>query len=353
MVITTPLTDREWTVLSRIALNPQMKQVQLARALGVTRSAINQIWTRLRRERDFRVPSIINFGKMGLEWIFGWAEEKRGTEGLDKFVRWATITPFVKTLTRARLASTMNPIVLFEMLVPRGSVTSHLKEQLHRFRKKPYELTIDAEHVNLASYNLNLGRFNGKRWVFDDIFKMSTILEATKRFADIIPVSSGVRMGTGTFNARDLVIAAVLERDYHASAKQVQKFMMKVGMWIPDRTLRRHLTRVRNMVRPYVCINNLGLDNQVMIGFKYIRDEEMLTQFIHSQISMFPKTMILTGPHLSRLIINLPDEINWLAVVESFRANLEDSAHVTGCIIDRPQIRKGLEQMVQYYFNSP
>ncbi len=347
----TPLTQKELTLVSRVALNPTLRQIDLARTLDVTRSAVNQIWKRLAREHHLKVKSLVNYGKLGINWIFGWAEDSTISPELDKFVNWLTLTPYATQIEESIISSSMNRVIYFEALVPFGEKTYQFKQQLDRFRKRPYDIQVDYDHVDHTRDALNLGRFDGSKWNLEDEFRLSTIMGATKSFVEILPIERTLRIGHEYAAPTEFAIAAILQRDYHVSSRKLQKALIeKFALDIADRTLRRKLPQIRSsFVMPYVSIDQIGLTQTILFHFKFIDDSTNMTRFLHAQTNMFPKTRILFGRGMAVLRLRLPSNVNWLAMTESFMHNLKGTSDVTACIIDAPLLQKELEHVYPYF----
>lgn len=346
-----PLTSKELTLVSRVALNPNLRQIDLARSLDVSRSAVNQLWKRLTRERMFGVKSLVNYGKFGINWIFGWSEGATSDRQLDKFIKWLTLTPYTIRVEESTLSSSMNRIVYFEALTPSGEIAIQFKQQLNRFRKRPYDIKIEYNYVNHARDAINFGGFDGTKWDIEDGFRFSTIMGATKSFADILPTERTLRMGNKCAGPTELAITAVLQQDYHTSSRKMQKLLIdKFAVEIADRTLRRRLPQIRSsFVMPYVSIDQIGLTQTVLFCFKFNEKSINITQFIHAQTSFFPRFRILFGSGLAALRLQLPSDINWLAMAESFIHNLKGTSDVIAFVIDVPLIRKELEHVFPYF----
>ena len=57
-----PIRSSEQRILTKLAINPAINKAELAKSLGVTRSAITQSWSRLENERilPLEAPSAIH-----------------------------------------------------------------------------------------------------------------------------------------------------------------------------------------------------------------------------------------------------------------------------------------------------
>ncbi len=78
------LKPSELKLLHRLAIEPSTYQAELAKELGISRSAVNQVWTRLERERRLCVCSNIDYGQLGYAQIFGWAKSDQTTNPISQ-----------------------------------------------------------------------------------------------------------------------------------------------------------------------------------------------------------------------------------------------------------------------------
>ncbi|MCK4565694.1 MAG: MarR family transcriptional regulator, partial [Candidatus Thorarchaeota archaeon] len=151
----------ELRVLGRLIIDPSLRQADLARELGVSRSAVNQIWNNLSHENNLRIRGNLDFGKIGLQMIFGWAVSSSPSDILIKFGRWLESSRLVTSIVLSKMSSTFDSRLYFEALLPGGNQASWFHSQIDRFRKKPYSLMIYASECSRISHHMNLGLFDG------------------------------------------------------------------------------------------------------------------------------------------------------------------------------------------------
>ena len=116
VTISKPLGRSELRLLNRLAIAPSMRQSNLARELNVTRSAINQLWTKLEREYGLAIRGNLDLGRFGLRLMFGWAQASGMSDILMKFSRWLKSNSLVTRLTKSMMSSTLEEMVYFEAI---------------------------------------------------------------------------------------------------------------------------------------------------------------------------------------------------------------------------------------------
>ncbi len=162
------MNPSELRLLTRLAIDPSLRQAGLARNLHVTRSAVNQIWQNLEHENELKIRGNLDHGKVGLQMVFGWAIANEESDVLEKFHRWLKSSRLVTLALRSLISSTFNSLVYFEALAPLDSQYGWFQSQIDRFRKKPYALTIYTCDCSKISHHLNLGLFDGTNWDFPE-----------------------------------------------------------------------------------------------------------------------------------------------------------------------------------------
>ena len=237
----------ELRLLGRLAIDPSLRQAALARELGISRSAVNQIWTNLYRENNLRIRGNLDFGKIGLQMIFGWASSSGGSDILTKFGRWLESSRFVINVVTSTMSSAFDSRLYFEALLPVSSQSGWFHSQIDRFRKKPYSLTIYTSECSRISHHMNLGLFDGSVWGFPDNFRLEASIGAARGYVDILPFERTIKQSAPIdVKAEDLMTAAVLENDYYATATNLADYYSKLG-FAPDsgRTFRRRILTIR------------------------------------------------------------------------------------------------------------
>jgi hypothetical protein len=199
-----------------------MKQAALARELGVTRSAISQLWSKLEREYGLSIRGNIDYGQLGLRLLFGWAQASETSDVLMKFSRWLKSNSLVTRLTDSMMSSTLGEMLYFEAVVPLGDRHSWFQKQIERFRKRPYSLTIELGEASNISHNMNLALFDGNTWSFSNDFRLLASIDAAKGYVDVLPSVGAVEQSEGTRTSlENLVTASAIESNYHVTATEL------------------------------------------------------------------------------------------------------------------------------------
>jgi len=310
------LGSGELRLLRKLIIDPSLRQADLAKELGVSRSAVNQIWNGLISNHNLRVCANLDYGKIGLQMIFGWAITSTGSDILLKFSRWLESSRFVTTLIHSTMSSTFDSRLYFEALLPKGNQASWFHSQVDRFRKKPYSLQIYTSTVSRVSYHTNLGLFDGSTWDFPSSFRLEASIGAAYGYVDILPTAGSVKQSVPIGEIPDAILtAAVLESDYFATATSLAKFQQELEL-NPDsgRTLRRKLHRIRREIaNPYVEIENIGLTKRLFVSFQDNSEKESaLARVLHAQAGTFPKARVVSGPNLTLLELHIPGSVEWL-----------------------------------------
>ena len=342
----------ELRLLTRLAIDPSLRQAGLARDLRVTRSAVNQIWQSLEHENGLRIRGNIDYGKVGLQMVFGWAIANEESNVLEKFHRWLKSSKLVTLALRSLISSTFNSLVYFEALAPLNSQYNWFQSQIDRFRKKPYALTIHTCDCSKISHHLNLGLFDGANWNFPESFRLEASIGAARGYVDILPVIETVEQSSPRSPIiDDLIVAAAIEDDYSIDAPGLASVYTGLGLEpLSDRTLRRRIARARmNLAKPYVEISNIGLDQHIMVSFcDDILTESTFSRVLHAQASTFPKARVLSGPGLTLLDLEAPNNINWLPLSQVMSGLAGDSSEICTFIANQREKSTRLESVVSY-----
>ena len=342
----------ELRLLGRLVIDPSLRQAALARELGISRSAVNQIWTNLSRENNLRIRGNLDFGQIGLQMIFGWASSSSGTDILTKFSRWLESSRFVVNIVSSTMSSTFDSRLYFEALLPEGNQSSWFHSQIDRFRKKPYSLTIYTSECSRISHHMNLGLFDGSVWEFPSNFRLEASIGAARGYVDILPVEGAIKQSAPAgIKAEDLLIAAVLENDYYATATALNDYYTKLGL-PPDsgRTFRRRIQKIRkSFLHPYVEINNIGLTQRLLVC---IRDdvyyESAFSRLLHAQAGTFPKARVVSGPSLTLLELEIPSSVEWLALSQVLSSLAGNASEICTFIADFTEKGTRLESVVSH-----
>jgi len=342
----------ELRLLGRLVIDPSLRQAALARDLGISRSAVNQIWSNLSSENNLRIRGNLDFGKIGLQMIFGWAVSSGGSDILTKFSRWLESSRFVTSISASLMTSTFDSRLYFEALLPMSSQAGWFHSQIDRFRKKPYSLEIYTSECSRISHHMNLGLFDGTTWQFPDNFRLEASIGAARGYVDILPDEGTIKQSTPTaIKAEALLTAAVLENDYYATATSLANYYTKQG-FTPDsgRTFRRRILKVRErIIHPYVEIDNIGLNQRVLIC---IRDdtyyESAFSRLLHAQAGTFPKARVVSGPSLTLLELAIPRTVEWLELSEILSKLAGNASEICTFIADIGERRTRLESVAAH-----
>lgn len=341
----------ELRVLRRLAIDPSARQVGIAKQLDVSRSAVSQIWHRLTRERRLRVRSLLDYGMSGFTLLFGWARSEEDVDGLERFSRWLDVSPFVITNAEALMSTMADERVYFEVLLPLGQHRSRFLEQLARFEKRPYNLTIEYEPASTITEHMNLGIFDGSSWAFEEGFKFEASIDAARGFTEIFPADIPLQQSFPSEASAEIVAAAAcIEKDYYSSAAQVHNYMHRLGLPSPSpRTLRRKLSDYReSQTLPYIEIQNIGLGLNIIACINDQTQERNVARFLHSQGHLLPRARIVSGRRLVMVDVSLPSTSNWSKFSNSLSNMLKSDAQICTFITETRVIRKGLEYVLSY-----
>ncbi|RDE14671.1 MAG: hypothetical protein C4K48_05570 [Candidatus Thorarchaeota archaeon] len=346
------MSPSELRLISRLAIDSSLRQAGLARDLHVTRSAVNQIWQNLERENGLKIRGNLDYGKVGLQMVFGWAIASEESNILEKFHRWLKSSKLVTLALQSLISSTFNSLVYFEALLPLDSQYGWFQNQIDRFRKKPYSLTLYTCDCSKISYHLNLGLFDGTNWNFPESFRLEASIGAARGYVDILPVVGTVEQSSPSAPIIDgLIVAAAIESDYNTDAPSLASAYSGLGLKpSSDRTLRRRIARARKkLAAPYVEISNIGLDQHIMVSFRDdVLKESVFSRVLHAQASTFPKARVLSGPGLTLLDLEVPSNINWLPLSQVMSGLAGNSSEICTFIANQREKSNRLESVVSY-----
>jgi hypothetical protein len=335
-----------------LVIDPSLRQAALAAELDVTRSAINQIWHKLQTDFQVGIRSNLDYGNFGLVFVFGWAYDSENSEVLKKFTQWLHGNRFVTRLTESVMCSTMDARVYFEAVLPMTEQYGWFKSQIERFGKRPYSLGIELKPVSKVSHHTNLGLFDGSNWEFSHDFRLEASIGAARDYVQILPDVDSVKQSElGTASLVDMVIAASIESNYHATASDVQKRIDELKLTgFSGRTLRRRLTKIRKtMTLPYVSIKNIGLDRKIMVCIKDDDASESLTpRLLHAQAGSFPRARVLSGNRLTVLDLETPLTGDWLRMSQILSGQVSNTSEICTFIANTHVIENRLENVVSY-----
>lgn len=339
----------ELRLLRKLALDPSLRQADLARELGITRSAVNQLWKKLKTEHNLTVRGNLDYGRLGLQLIFGWASGAETSNVLDKFAGWLKTNALVTRLTRSVMSSTMDGRIFFEAVVPLGDHHTWFTSQVARFQKRPYSLTIDWAIASSIAFNLNLGLFDGSKWGFSNDFRLEASIGAARPYVDVLPVVGTVEQTESDgMNCSDLLISTAIDRDYYVNASQVASLFEDCDQKPPsDRTIRRRLEQLRKLAVPYVLIDGINLDQKLMVCLKDLTsDASDLSRLLNAQASTFPKARVISGGGLTVLDLEIPRSVDWLTMSQILAGLSGNTSEICTFIANRNEIEKRLESVV-------
>ncbi|MCK4484156.1 MAG: MarR family transcriptional regulator [Candidatus Thorarchaeota archaeon] len=348
-----PLKLAELRVLSRLALNPSLRQAALAEELGVTRSAINQLWRRLESERGLKIGGTLDYGRIGMHLVFGWARASEESNLVDGFTRWLSINPHVSIVLESTMSSTLDTRIYFEALLPSEKQYSWFCSQLDRFRKRPYSLPVVHEKATHIANHMNLGLFDGQTWHFDAGFQFETSLGAAKGYADVLPATMGkaqTQDGYGTLE--EIIIAWSLEQNYYTTSVLLAQRMKRIGAAkiSSDRTLRRKLLQLRaEIALPYLSLEDVGLTQRVVICLHEPSSDSTMSRLLLAQASTLPKVHVVSGSNVTVLDMMLPQSADWFSL-SAFLSNLASRrADICTFITEPSKSRKDLESLLSSF----
>ncbi|MFW9974472.1 MAG: hypothetical protein ACFFDQ_04270 [Candidatus Thorarchaeota archaeon] len=349
MTIPKPLGRSDLRLLSRLAITPSMRQSSLARELGVTRSAINQLWAKLTSEYGLAIRGNLDYGQLGLRSLFGWAHAPGMSDVLTKFSRWLESNSLVTRLTKSRMSSSLGEIVYFEAITPIDNRYAWFQKQIDRFRKKPYSLRIELDETQNISHHLNLALFNGSTWSFSDDFRLLATIDAVKGYVDVLPSVGTVTQSKGTtLLLDDLVVAAALESNYYATSNDVSKRFSKLALKPhAGRTLRRKIANLRkNLALPYLDLQNVGLPQKLIVCIKTESMASPFSRVLQVQSSTFPKARVISGSSLTILDLETPRTVDWLNLTQILTNLAGNTSEICTFIADHNEVEKQLDSVV-------
>ena len=349
VTISRSLGRSELRLLNRLAIDPSMKQATLARELGVTRSAISQLWAKLEREFGLAIRGNIDYGRVGLRLLFGWAQASQTSDVLMKFSRWLKSNSLVTRLTGSMMSSTLEEMVYFEAIAPLGDRTSWFQKQIERFRKRPYSLTIELGEASNISHNMNLALFNGSTWSFSNDFRLLASIDAARGYVDVLPSVGTVEQSGGTRTyLEDLVVASAIESNYHVNATELSKKFTDLQIKpSAGRTLRRKIANMKTKLSvPYADLESIGLPQKIIVCIKTGSENSILSRVLHAQASTFPKARVISGSSMTVLDLEAPKTVDWLTMSQILTNLAGKTSEICTFIADRNEIGKRLESVV-------
>ncbi|NHI84054.1 MAG: hypothetical protein EAX81_07110 [Candidatus Thorarchaeota archaeon] len=348
------LGSGELRLLRRVTISPRLRKAALAKELGISRSAITQLWDKLEYSRNLRIESYFDHGLLGLTILFGWAKAEEGSEVLFKFATWLRSNPLVSRVVESAISSSMDHRVYFEARLPAGPRGNWFRSQLARFEKRPYSLRLIYTSASHIAHHMNLGLFDGSQWDFDVGFRFTAAIDMARGYADVIPVDRTVQQtAQGELDSETLVVAAALNQNYHATALDLHECYLRLGLNPPsERTLRRRLNYLRKEAIPYVGIENIGLTKTAVISLHHPSTGSEIARLLLAQASTLPKTRAVYAPTMTILITELPEPVEWFTLSQALSPLAASSIEMCTFIADGSQLWKSLESFTQYMISS-
>jgi DNA-binding Lrp family transcriptional regulator len=347
-----PLGAGALKLLRKLAIDPSLSQADLAKELDVTRSAVNQIWQKLRKERSLSVRGSFDYGQLGLKLVFGWASDREGSDILPKFSRWLTSSPLTVVVMRSVMSSMMDTRVYFEALLPQVQRGMWFLDQLERFKKNPYNLSLVYGFASHIANHLNLGLFDGRGWDMIDGFRFGATIDSAKGYADVLPdVRTSGQSGPMNVSLDDIIVASLIEQDFHATSRQLERNLSELGRpKISERTLRRRLSAVRQKrIVPYVRIENIGLNQRIAISLEEANElDSSLSRLLRVQATTLPKARVVHNGNLTSMILDLPESVSWFAISQVLSESAGATSTICTFIADDSQIWNGLDSLLQF-----
>ncbi len=347
-----PLGAGALKLLRKLAIDPSLTQAELAKELDVTRSAVNQIWQKLSKEWNLSVRSSFDYGELGMRLVFGWATDREGSDILPKFSRWLTSSPLTVVMMRSVMSSMMDSRVYFEALLPQGQRGIWFLDQLERFKKNPYNLSLVFGFASNIANHLNLGLFDGRGWDMIDGFRFGATIDSAKGYADILPdVRTSKQSGPMNASPDDVIVASLIEQDFHATSRQLERKLSELGRpKASERTLRRRLSAVRKKrVVPYVSIENIGLSQRITISLQEAEEihDSSLSRLLRVQATTLPKARVVYSGNLTSMILDLPASVSWFALSQVLSESAGATSTICTFIADDSQVWNGLDSLLQ------
>ncbi|MGY5874111.1 MAG: helix-turn-helix domain-containing protein [Candidatus Thorarchaeota archaeon] len=335
-------------LLHRLAIEPSRYQAELAKELGVTRSAMNQVWKRLEQERQMNVRSCIDYGRLGYAFLFGWAKTDESSTILEKFKGWLYSSPYITGVIESSMSSTMDKRILFEGVVPKSRVIS-FREQLERFKKQPYRLAVHHDIAVAMTDHMNLAQFNGSQWHMQAGFRFQASIGAAKTFLDVLPITKTMTLTEPVdVTSEEAPIAAALEKKYHVSSRELAEWLKEHKFkCLSGRTLRRKLVELRiALALPYLSVEEIGLTQRVVVCVEEKVGGQPISRLLNAQSSTFPRARIVVGHSLTVLEISLPSDFDWLTMSSSLSMLDPGTTSISTFLTQSEGIRKGLESVL-------
>jgi DNA-binding Lrp family transcriptional regulator len=340
--------------LNRLAIDPSQRQAQMAKSLGFSRSAINQVWKKMEEDHNLKVRSNLDYGALGYHYVYGWGSTTDRGEAIGHLEAWLKRNPFTTTVYRSLMTSRMDTRIFFQALVPFGNHLADYLQSLERFRKRPYSLDVSRDLCSTIADKLNFGYYSNGEWNFESEYRFQASISAARSYASVLPTGRVVKQTTPS--ETDLVqsiIGASMESDYFVTSanvtKQISRFQIPA---LSERTLRRRISVVRRSIADaYIELHNIGLPKTVIITLKESRGADTY-RVLQAQSSLFPKVRTLSGTDSLVLILEIPEQTDWF-YISSAMSNIANSAsEICTFIAEQLPFRRWLRDVVGHLLSK-
>jgi DNA-binding Lrp family transcriptional regulator len=331
-----------------MSIDPSIRQTQLASELGVTRSAVNQIWRKLEHDYNLRIVSNLDYKSIGFHLIYGWAVTRSDKDSLTKFETWVENNQYSTTILKSQITSKMDNRILFESLVPEGTEFRNYLGTLERFRKKPYSLELTYDTASHVANHFNFGHYDGFNWTFQADFRFEASIDAAKQYADILPVGQSRRQGSiQDASLQDIVIASALETNYFCTSSDLTNIMSRLGLDMPsERTLRRKISKLRTSIaQPYLSLDNIGLTRMIAITIE-VSEQSNISKLLRSQAVTLPKVRVLSGLDSIVLLLDLPPTTDLFHISNAMTHLVKTPSEICTFIAEQGRDRRWLQNIV-------
>ena len=345
----------ELRLLRRLAITPRSRKVTLAQDLGVTRSAITQLWDKLQENYGLAIRGNFDYGKLGLTHLFGWAKAEEGSETIPKFSSWLKTNSLTSVVVESAISSAMDRRVFFEARLPSDSRGQWFHSQLERFRKRPYSIDVIYARSSHISHYINLGLYDGSYWDFDAGFRLGATIDMVRSYADVLPVNPPIEQSKSSYlNHENLITSSEIDRDFFATASDLASCYTRLGLKPPsNRTLRRKLAHIRNEIAyPYLDIKNIGLTKTAVVSLNETASQSSVSRLLLAQASTLPKARVLYAPGLTVLFLELPESVEWFTLSQVLSPLSGPSIEMCTFIAGEAQIWNSLENLTRYLISD-
>ena len=337
-------------VLNKLALDASLRQATIAKDLNFSRSAVNQVWSKLEEECNLRIQSNLDYGALGFHSVYGWGSAATDRQAVDRMESWLSRNQFTTTVYRSQMSSKEDTRVFFHSLVPSGHHLSDYFQSLERFRKRPYSLDISYDQsLTIADY-FNFGYYNAGDWDFESEYRFQASIVAARSYASILPTGQSMKQShSSEYDLVERIIGSSLESDYFTTSPHVSACLDRFHISTPsERTLRRKIRALRDSIAyPYMELENIGLPKTVLITLKESTGADIY-RLLQAQSSLFPRVRMLSGADSLVLILKIPEKTNWFHISSAMSHIVDSSSETCIFIAECLPIRRRLMDVIEY-----